>query len=198
MSQALTGIRVIDMTHHQAGPSCTQMLAWLGAEVIKIEPPGTGDAWRHISTEGADGDSFFFLLLNTNKQSLTLDLKHPEAQAIFTTLLNQAEVFVENYGPGVMDRLGLAYEALRERHPRLIYASAKGCSVTGPYSTYKCFEEIAQATSGAMSATGWPEGPPNHHSRKPHTSSTMSHNSFSLPVPQEDSHDCSETGDRNL
>lgn len=160
MSQALTGIRVIDMTHHQAGPSCTQMLAWLGAEVIKIEPPRTGDQWRHVLTEGADDDSFFFLLLNTNKQSLTLNLKHPEAKTIFTTLLSQADVFVENYGPGVMDRLGLSYEALRERHPRLIYASVKGFNVDGPYSTYKCFEEIAQAMSGAMSVTGCPEGPP--------------------------------------
>ena len=160
MSQALAGIRVIDMTHDQAGPSCTQMLAWLGAEVIKIEQPSKGDRARSMQTNAPGLDSYFFLLLNTNKQSITLNLKHPEAKEIFFTLIEQADVLVENYGPGVMDRLGLGYEALSQRNPRLIYASVKGFGSFGPYSEYKCFEPIAQATSGAMSVTGWPDGPP--------------------------------------
>jgi formyl-CoA transferase len=160
MSQALAGIRVIDMTHDQAGPSCTQMLAWLGAEVIKIEQPSKGDRARAMQTDSPDRDSFFFLLLNTNKQSITLNLKHPEAKEIFFTLIDQADILVENYGPGVMDRLGLSFEVLSQRNPRLIYASVKGFGSFGPYSDYKCFEQIAQATSGAMSVTGWPEGPP--------------------------------------
>jgi formyl-CoA transferase len=160
MSQALAGMRVIDMTHDQAGPSCTQMLAWLGAEVIKIEQPGKGDRARAMQTDSPDRDSFFFLLLNTNKQSITLNLKHPEAKEIFFTLIDQADILVENYGPGVLDRLGLSFEVLSQRNPRLIYASVKGFGSFGPYSDYKCFEQIAQATSGAMSVTGWPDGPP--------------------------------------
>jgi formyl-CoA transferase len=160
MSQALAGIRIIDMTHDQAGPSCTQMLAWLGAEVIKIEQPSKGDRARSMQTNDPQLDSYFFLLLNTNKQSITLNLKHPEAKEIFCTLIDQADVLVENYGPGVMDRLGLGYETLSQRNPRLIYASVKGFGSFGPYSDYKCFEPIAQATSGAMSVTGWPDGPP--------------------------------------
>lgn len=160
MSQALTGLRVIDMTHDQAGPSCTQMLAWLGAEVIKIEQPGKGDRARSMQTDDPGRDSFFFLLLNTNKQSITLNLKHQQARELFLTLIDQADILVENYGPGVMDRLGLGYEALSQRNPRLIYASVKGFGSFGPYSDYKCFEPVAQATSGAMSVTGWPEAPP--------------------------------------
>ena len=160
MTQALAGIRIIDMTHDQAGPSCTQMLAWLGAEVIKIEQPGRGDRARYMQTDRPDRDSYFFLLLNTNKKSLTLNLKHAEAKEMFFTLIDQADVLVENYGPGVMDRLGLGYDVLSQRQPRLIYASVKGFGSFGPYSDYKCFEPVAQATSGAMSVTGWPDGPP--------------------------------------
>jgi formyl-CoA transferase len=160
MTQALAGIRIIDMTHDQAGPSCTQMLAWLGAEVIKIEQPGKGDRARYMQTDRPDRDSYFFLLLNANKKSLTLNLKHPEAKEIFFTLIDQGDVLVENYGPGVMDRLGLGYNVLSQRNPRLIYASVKGFGSFGPYSDYKCFEPVAQATSGAMSVTGWPDGPP--------------------------------------
>jgi formyl-CoA transferase len=160
MTQALAGIRIIDMTHDQAGPSCTQMLAWLGAEVIKIEQPGRGDRARYMQTDRPDRDSYFFLLLNTNKKSLTLNLKHAEAKERFFTLIDQADVLVENYGPGVMERLGLGYDVLSHRQPRLIYASVKGFGSFGPYSDYKCFEPVAQATSGAMSVTGWPDGPP--------------------------------------
>lgn len=126
MSKALAQIRIIDMTHHQAGPACTQMLAWLGAEGIKIEQPGTGDRWRHIQTDDAELDSYFFLLLNANKQSLTLNLKHPEATQLFCKLIEQADVLVENDGPGVMDRLGLSYDTLKAVNPRLIYTAIKG------------------------------------------------------------------------
>lgn len=160
MSQALQGLRVIDMTHDQAGPSCTQMLAWLGAEVIKIEQPGKGDRARTMQTDRRDLDSYFFLLLNTNKQSITLNLKDPQGKELFLTLIDQADILVENYGPGAMDRLGMSYDALSQRNPRLIYASVKGFGSFGPYSDYKCFEPVAQATSGAMSVTGWPDKPP--------------------------------------
>lgn len=160
MSQALAGLRVIDMTHDQAGPSCTQMLAWLGAEVIKIEQPSKGDRARSMQTDRPDHDSYFFLLLNSNKKSLTLNLKHPQAKELFFSLIDQADIVVENYGPGAMERLGLGYEVLSQRNPRLIYASIKGFGSFGPYSDYKCFEPVAQATSGAMSVTGWPDKPP--------------------------------------
>lgn len=160
MSKALSGIRVIDMTHDQAGPSCTQMLAWLGAEVIKIEQPSHGDRARRLQTDDSGLDSYFFLLLNTCKKSITLNLKHAEAKEVFLTLIDQADVLVENYGPGVMTRLGVDYEVLRQRNARLVYASVKGFGSFGPYSAYKCFEPVAQATSGAMSVTGWPDRPP--------------------------------------
>ena len=113
-----------------------------------------------MQTDRPDRDSYFFLLLNTNKKSITLNLKHAEAKEMFFTLIDQADVLVENYGPGVMDRLGLGYDVLSQRQPRLIYASVKGFGSFGPYSDYKCFEPVAQATSGAMSVTGWPDGPP--------------------------------------
>ncbi len=160
MTQALTGIRVIDMTHDQAGPSCTQMLAWLGAEVIKIEQPTKGDRGRSLQADDSGLDSYFFLLLNTCKKSITLNLKQSEAKEIFFTLIDQADILVENYGPGVMERLGLGYEVISQRNPRLVYASVKGFGSFGPYSDYKCFEPVAQATSGAMSVTGWPDQPP--------------------------------------
>lgn len=160
MTQALSGIRVIDMTHDQAGPSCTQMLAWMGAEVIKVEQPSKGDRGRALFADNTGYDSFFFLLLNTSKKSITLNLKQEEAKEIFLRLIDEADVVVENYGPGAMDRLGLSYDNLNKRNPRLVYASVKGFGSFGPYSDYKCFEPVAQATSGAMSVTGWPDRPP--------------------------------------
>lgn len=162
MGKALEGIRVIDMTHDQAGPSCTQLLAWLGAEVIKIEmADGRGDRARWLRRDDPDKDSFFFLLLNSNKKSTTLDLRQPKAKEIFKTLIKDADILAENRGPGAMDRLGLGYEDLKEVNPRLIYASVKGFGSFGPYSGYKCFEPVAQATSGAMSVTGWADRPPS-------------------------------------
>ena len=126
MGKALEGIRVIDMTHDQAGPSCTQMLAWLGAEVIKVEmADGKGDRARWLRRVDPDKDSFFFLLLNSNKKSTTLDLRNPKAIELFKTLVKDADILAENRGPGAMDRLGLGYDDLKEINPRLIYASVK-------------------------------------------------------------------------
>ncbi|MCI0440257.1 MAG: CoA transferase, partial [Chloroflexi bacterium] len=161
MGKALEGIRVIDMTHDQAGPSCTQMLAWLGAEVIKVEmADGQGDRSRWLRRDDPDMDSYFYLVLNNNKKSTTLDLKHPRGKEIFINLVRDADIMAENRGPGAMDRLGLGYEDLKEINPRLIYASVKGFGSFGPYADYKCFEPIAQATSGALSITGFEDTPP--------------------------------------
>ncbi|HEY3908642.1 MAG TPA: formyl-CoA transferase [Stellaceae bacterium] len=161
MSQALDGIRVIDFTHDQAGPSCTQMLAWLGADVIKIERPPYGDRARRLwNMDNPSLDSFFFLLLNSSKRSTVLDLKTAEGREIARRLIANADVVAENLGPGVMERLGLGWEAVRELNPRAIYASVKGFGSYGPYSGFKCFEPVAQATSGAMSVTGEADGPP--------------------------------------
>ena len=161
MSQALEGIRVIDFTHDQAGPSCTQMLAWLGADVIKIERPPHGDRARRLwNMDNPELDSFFFLLLNSNKRSTVIDLKTEEGREIARRLVCDGDVVAENLGPGVMERLGLGYEAVKELNPRAIYASVKGFGSYGPYSGYKCFEPVAQATSGAMSVTGEAGGAP--------------------------------------
>ncbi len=162
MGKALDGIRVIDMTHEQAGPSCTQMLAWLGADVIKVEmADGRGDRSRWLRRDDPDKDSYFFLLLNSNKKSVTLDLRQQKGKEVFKTLINSADIVVENRGPGAMERLGLGYEDLSKINPRLIYGSVKGYGSYGPYADYKCFEHVAQATSGAMSVTGWDDRPPS-------------------------------------
>src|SRR4029453_15497897 len=164
MSQALEGIRVIDFTHDQAGPSCTQMLAWLGADVIKIERPPHGDRARRLwATADDPADSYFFRVLNSNKRSVVVDLKTAEGKDIARRLVREADVVAENLGPGVMERLGLGYEAVKVLNPRAVYASVKGFGSYGPYSAYKCFEPVAQATSGAMSVTGEAGGPPLLH-----------------------------------
>lgn len=160
MSNALTGIRVVDLTNNQAGPSCAQMLAWLGADVIKVEEPGKGDIARTSLSDRPDCDSLFFLTFNANKRSLTLNLKHPRGKEVFRALLKTADVLLENFGPGVLDRLGFSYESLKVLNPRLVYASIKGFGTYGPYSGYKSYEPIAQAMGGSMSVTGFPDHPP--------------------------------------
>ena len=162
MSQALSGIRVIDMTHNQAGPACAQILGFLGADVIKLEEPKGGDIARTNMRDKPDSDSLFFLILNANKRSLTLNLKTDEGKALFKRVIAQSDVLLENFGPGALDRLGLGYDALKAINPRLIYATIKGFGTYGPYSAYKSFEPIAQAMGGAMAVTGFPENPPTY------------------------------------
>lgn len=160
MSSALQGIRVIDLTNNQAGPSCAQMLAWLGADVIKVEEPGKGDIARTTLNDRPDVDSLFFLTFNANKRSLTLNLKSAAGKEAFRKLISTADVLLENFGPGVLERLGFGYPVLKQLNPRLVYASIKGFGSYGPYSDYKSYEPIAQAMGGAMSVTGSPDGPP--------------------------------------
>ena len=162
MTQALTGIRVIDMTHNQAGPACAQILGFLGADVIKLEEPKGGDVARTNMRDRPDSDSLFFLVLNANKRSLTLNLKTQEGKDLFKRVIAESDVLLENFGPGALDRLGLGYDVLSKLNPRLIYATIKGFGTYGPYSGFKSFEPIAQAMGGAMSVTGFPENPPTY------------------------------------
>jgi formyl-CoA transferase len=162
MTKALEGIRVIDMTHNQAGPACAQILAFLGADVIKLEEPQKGDVARVNMRDKPDLDSLFFLLFNANKRSLTLNLKSEEGKHLFRKVVGKSDVLLENFGPGALDRLGLGWEALHQLNPRLIYATIKGFGTYGPYRDYKSYEPIAQAMGGAMSITGFPENPPTY------------------------------------
>jgi formyl-CoA transferase len=162
MGQALKGIRVVDVTNNQAGPSCGQMLAWLGADVIKVEEPGKGDPARNVLKDRPDSDSLFYLSFNANKRSLALNLKQERARDVFRRLLKTADVLLENFGPGVIERLGFGWPALREINPRLVFASIKGFGSYGPYRDYKSYEPIAQAMGGAMSVTGTADGPPTY------------------------------------
>ena len=162
MEGALAGIRVVDLTNNQAGPSCGQILAWLGADVVKVEEPGKGDVARYSQKDRPDADALFFLAFNANKRSLTLNLKHPRGSEVFGALLKTADVLLENFGPGVIERLGWGYPAVRALNPRLVYASIKGFGSYGPYRDYKSYEPIAQAMGGAMSVTGSPDGPPTY------------------------------------
>jgi formyl-CoA transferase len=160
VTKALEGIRVIDMTHVQAGPVCTQLLAWMGADVIKIEPPGKGDVTRGQLRDRPGVDSLYFTMLNSNKRSLTLNVKSEEGQRIFAELIRRSDILVENFAPGAIDRLGFTWEHIHELNPRLIYASLKGFG-PGVLGNAKAYEPIAQATGGAMSTTGFEDGPPS-------------------------------------
>jgi formyl-CoA transferase len=159
MDKALAGVRVLDMTHVQSGPSCTQILAWLGADVIKIEMPGRGDITRTQLRDLPDVDSLYFTMLNCNKRSVTLNLKSDKGKRILAELIRRADVLVENFAPGVLDREGFPWERIREINPCVIYASIKGFG-PGPFLESKAYETIAQAMGGAMSTTGWEDGPP--------------------------------------
>jgi len=160
MTKALSGIRVIDMTHNQAGPACAQILGFLGADVIKLEEPKGGDVARTVHLEKPGTDSLFFLLFNANKRSLALNLKTEDGKRLFRQVVAKSDVLLENFGPGALDRLGFGYEALKEINPRLIYATIKGFGTYGPHAHFKSYEPVAQAMGGAMSVTGFPENPP--------------------------------------
>ena len=159
MSQPLEGVRILDFTHVQSGPTCTQLLAWMGADVIKVERPGVGDATRKqlVDVEGAD--SLYFTMLNHNKRSLTLNSKTPEGKEVLTRLVKECDVLVENFAPGALDRMGFGWEAIQELNPRMIMASVKGFG-PGPYEDCKVYENVAQCAGGAASTTGHLGGVP--------------------------------------
>jgi formyl-CoA transferase len=159
MTKALEGVRVVDMTHVQSGPSATQILAWLGADVIKVEVPGRGDVTRGQLRDVPGTDSLYFTMLNCNKRSITVNMKSPGGKEVFAKLVKDADILVENFGPGVMDRFGFTWEVLQELNERLIYASIKGFG-PGRYAKFKAYEVVAQAMGGAMSTTGFEDGPP--------------------------------------
>ena len=158
--KALEGVRILDMTHVQSGPSCTQILGFLGADVVKLEPPGRGDITRGQLRDLPDVDSLYFTMLNCNKRSITLNLKSEQGKTIFSELLRTSDVVVENFGPGVLDRLGFPWETIQTVNPRIIYASIKGFGSYGPKKDFKAYEPIAQAMGGSMSTTGLTDGPP--------------------------------------
>ena len=157
--KALEGVRILDMTHVQSGPTCTQLLAWFGADVIKVERPGVGDATRGQLRDIPDVDSLYFTMLNHNKRSITLNTKSVEGKNIFTRLIEECDVMVENFAPGALDRMGFTWERIQEINPRMIYASVKGFG-PGPYEDCKVYENVAQCTGGGASTTGFDGGPP--------------------------------------
>jgi formyl-CoA transferase len=157
---ALDGVRVIDLTQFEAGTSCTETLAWLGADVIKVEEPGSGDQGRRLSTEQPGVDSYYFMLLNANKRSVTCNLKDERGKALLRALVEHGDVFIENFAPGVIERLGFGYEEVARINPRMIYAQIKGFATESPYGKFLAFDMIAQAAGGAFSITGEPDGRP--------------------------------------
>ena len=159
MSKALDGVRILDMTHVQSGPTCTQLLAWFGADVVKVERAGVGDATRGQLRDIPDVDSLYFTMLNHNKRSITLDTKNEKGKEVFERLLRCCDVLVENFAPGALDRMGFPWEKIHEINPGIIYASVKGFG-KGPYQDCKVYENVAQCTGGSASTTGFDDGPP--------------------------------------
>ena len=151
--EALKGVKVLDMTHVQSGPTCTQLLAWFGADVVKVERPGVGDATRGQLRDVPEADSLYFTMLNSNKRSITLNPKKPEGAKIFTQLIQECDVMVENFAPGALDRMGFSWEKIQEINPRMIYASVKGFG-PGKYEECKVYENVAQCAGGSASTTG--------------------------------------------
>ena len=159
-SLPLAGIKIIDFTGVQAGPACCQMLAWFGADVVKVERPGVGDVTRHQLRDIPDRDALYFTQLNSNKRSLEVDTKTPEGKAIMEKLIREADVLVENFRPGAMDRMGLSWEHIQELNPRIIFGSVKGFSEGSPYEDISVYDNVAQCAGGAASTTGFWDGPP--------------------------------------
>jgi len=159
MSKALDGVRILDFTHVQSGPTCTQLLAWFGADVIKVERAGEGDATRGQLRDIPDADSLYFTMMNHNKRSITLDTKNPKGKEVLETLIKQCDVLVENFAPGALDRMGFTWLRIQELNPRMIVASVKGFG-PGPYEDCKVYENVAQCAGGAASTTGFDDGPP--------------------------------------
>src|SRR5471030_278512 len=159
MTKALKGVRILDFTHVQSGPTCTQLLAWFGADVIKVERPGVGDITRGQLQDVPNVDSLYFTMLNHNKRSITLDTKNPKGKEVLTALIKSCDVLVENFGPGVLDRMGFTWEKIQSINPKLIVASIKGFG-PGPFEDCKVYENVAQCTGGAASTTGFRDGLP--------------------------------------
>jgi len=157
--EALKGVRILDMTHVQAGPTSSQLLAWMGADVIKFENPA-GDATRGQLRDVPNADSLYFTMLNCNKRSITVNMKSAEGKQVFIDLLKKCDIIMENFGPGVLDRFGFPWEKIHEINPRIVMGSIKGFGSTGPYADFKAYENVAQAMGGSMSTTGVPDGPP--------------------------------------
>jgi formyl-CoA transferase len=160
MTLPLDGIKIIDFTQVQAGPACTQLLAWFGADVLKVERTGSGDITRRQLRDIPELDALYFTQLNSNKRSLELDTKTPQGKKILEQLIREADVMVENFGPGVMDRMGFSWEHIQSLNPRIIFGSIKGFSDNSPYADLKVYENVAQCAGGAASTTGFWDGPP--------------------------------------
>jgi formyl-CoA transferase len=157
--KALEGVKILDFTHVQSGPTCTQLLAWLGADVIKVERPGVGDATRKQLVDVPGADSLYFTMLNHNKRSIELDSKNETGKEVLTRLIETCDVLVENFAPGALDRMGFSWERIQEINPRIIMASVKGFG-PGKYEDCKVYENVAQCAGGAASTTGFLDGPP--------------------------------------
>ena len=157
--KALDGVKILDFTHVQSGPTCTQLLAYMGADCIKVERPGVGDITRGQLRDVKGADSLYFTMLNGNKRSITIDSKNPKGKEILERLIKHCDVLVENFAPGALDRMGLTWDYIHKTNPRMIVASVKGFG-PGPYEDCKVYENVAQCTGGAASTTGFREGPP--------------------------------------
>lgn len=160
MNRALADVRVLDLLQYEAGSSSTNPLAWLGADVVKVEPPGVGEPARKLNALVPGKDSTYYITLNNSKRSITLNLKSAQGREIFLRLLPKFDVVAENFTRGTMETFGLGYDVLRERHPGLIYFTLRGFGDSGPWADYKSFDPIAQATGGAFSITGYEDGIP--------------------------------------
>ncbi|QWD83951.1 formyl-CoA transferase [Polynucleobacter sp. MWH-P3-07-1] len=160
MTKPLDGIRIIDFTHVQAGPACTQLLGFYGADVIKVERPGSGDVTRSQLRDIPGADALYFTMLNGNKRSLTLDTKTPEGKEVLEKMIKTSDVMVENFGPGALDRMGFSWKRIQELNPKMILASVKGFSDGHSYEDLKVYENVAQCAGGAASTTGFWDGPP--------------------------------------